>query len=96
MMPVNDDDIFIPMASNIKRRKSVVAEFKKPINEFKDGSIKKLVLINFMVHQRFELNFDPHVNIITGPNGSGKSAVLQAIVLALGTCQFAFKVSELV
>ena len=86
MMSVNSDDIFIPTASNIKRRKSVVSEFKTPINEFKDGSIKKLVLINFMVHQKFELNFDPCVNIITGPNGSGKSAVLQAIVLALGTC----------
>ncbi len=77
-------DIFKPTPKIKRRRLSLSDREKVLVQEFKDGSIKKLVVNNFMVHQRLELDFGPRVNMITGVNGSGKSALLQAIVLALG------------
>lgn len=52
--------------------------------ERKAGSIFRIQLVNFMVHQQFDYYPGPRVNMITGRNGSGKSSVLQAIVIGLG------------
>ena len=81
---MENDDIFIPSSSAKQQKQSDVFEKQPNDRVFKDGSIKKLVLKNFMSHEDFALVFEPNINIITGPNGSGKSAVLQAIVLAMG------------
>ena len=49
-----------------------------------DGAITRIILTNFMTHQKFDWEPGCHVNLITGPNGSGKSSILQAIVIGLG------------
>lgn len=41
--------------------------------------IKKLTLHNFQSHKHTEVEFDPHVNVISGSSDSGKSALLRAI-----------------
>ncbi|XP_074599451.1 structural maintenance of chromosomes 6 [Brevipalpus obovatus] len=51
---------------------------------FGNGTVVSVSLINFMCHERFEITFGPRVNFVVGRNGSGKSAILTAIVLALG------------
>ncbi len=77
-------EIFAPTKKIKRHRHPLSSQDNVPAPEFKDGSLKKLVVTNFMVHQKLELVFGSHVNMITGVNGSGKSAILQAIVLALG------------
>lgn len=48
------------------------------------GSIVRVRLIDFMVHQSTEMRPAPGLNLIFGPNGSGKSAFISAICLGLG------------
>ena len=49
-----------------------------------DGTIKSIVMQNFMCHGHLKLEFNPKVNFLIGENGSGKSAILTAITVALG------------
>ena len=83
---MSKDTIFIPLNQSKIKKAKVTESLAQARNgpEFKDGAVKKLVLTNFMVHQKLELEFGPNVNIITGANGSGKSAILQGLVIALG------------
>ncbi|KAF5830376.1 hypothetical protein DUNSADRAFT_14673 [Dunaliella salina] len=48
------------------------------------GHLKKIQLINFMCHHNFEMEFGPHITLVSGTNGSGKSAVMQALQVCLG------------
>jgi len=41
--------------------------------------ITKLILENFMAHERTELSLGPGVTALTGPNNTGKSAVVEAL-----------------
>lgn len=41
--------------------------------------INRLKLTNFRNHEQTEVNFAPHLNLITGPNGSGKTNLIDAI-----------------
>ncbi|MGL1863564.1 MAG: AAA family ATPase [Pseudodesulfovibrio sp.] len=41
--------------------------------------ITKIILENFMAHERTELELGPGVNALTGPNNSGKSAIVEAL-----------------
>lgn len=41
--------------------------------------IKRIVLRNFQIHKRLELNFDKRLNVLTGSNDSGKSSIIRAI-----------------
>lgn len=41
--------------------------------------INRLKLLNFRNHEETEIEFAPHLNLITGPNGSGKSNLIDAI-----------------
>lgn len=46
--------------------------------------IEKITCINFMCHDKLEVELGPLINFVVGVNGSGKSAVLTAITLCLG------------
>lgn len=48
------------------------------------GTIKKMVLKNFMCHAHLEVNFDNNISFVIGKNGSGKSAILTALIVGLG------------
>jgi chromosome segregation ATPase len=50
----------------------------------KAGSIDKMLLVNFLVHEKFEIQFGTNQNFVTGVNGSGKSAIMSAIIIVLG------------
>ncbi|WP_419786113.1 AAA family ATPase [Pseudodesulfovibrio sp.] len=41
--------------------------------------ISRIILENFMAHERTELELGPGVNALTGPNNTGKSAVVEAL-----------------
>jgi len=41
--------------------------------------INRLKLLNFRNHEETEIEFAPHINLITGPNGSGKTNLIDAI-----------------
>jgi ABC-type multidrug transport system ATPase subunit len=45
--------------------------------------IKKIVIQNYRIFQRFNLDFQPGMNIIVGDNDCGKSTLLEAVSLAL-------------
>ncbi|XP_023020783.2 structural maintenance of chromosomes 6 [Leptinotarsa decemlineata] len=48
------------------------------------GTIKHMVLKNFMCHSLLEVSFENNITIIIGKNGSGKSAILTALIVGLG------------
>lgn len=41
--------------------------------------IKKIIIDNFMAHERTELELGPGVTALTGPNNTGKSAIVEAL-----------------
>lgn len=43
--------------------------------------ISKLDLVNFRNHNKINLEFNPHMNIIVGENASGKTNILESIVV---------------
>lgn len=43
--------------------------------------ISKLSLVNFRNHNKINLEFNPHMNIIIGDNASGKTNILEAIIV---------------
>ena len=43
--------------------------------------ISKLSLVNFRNHNKINLEFNPHMNIIIGDNASGKTNILESIVV---------------
>ena len=51
---------------------------------FKNGAIVKVELKDFMTHQKFEMEPNPKINILSGVNGSGKSSILLGISVGLG------------
>ena len=53
------------------------------IKPFRNGSIKKVRLTNFMIHKFIEFYPTSGLNLIVGPNGSGKSCIICAICLGL-------------
>ncbi|KAJ2616935.1 Structural maintenance of chromosomes protein 6 [Coemansia sp. RSA 1365] len=48
------------------------------------GIVERVELIDFMCHERADVQLCPKVNFITGQNGSGKSAILTGLIIALG------------
>lgn len=46
--------------------------------------LKSLLIKNFAIIDKIELNFSDGLNIITGETGSGKSIIVDALMLALG------------
>lgn len=53
------------------------------LNEYKDGSLIKLLLHNFVTYKMTEFTLSPSLNMIIGPNGSGKSTFVCAVCLGL-------------
>lgn len=53
------------------------------LNEYKDGSLIKLILHNFVTYKLTEFTLSPSLNMIIGPNGSGKSTFVCAVCLGL-------------
>jgi putative ATP-dependent endonuclease of the OLD family len=45
--------------------------------------IKKIRLLNFKKFDKFEVDFDPKLNLLIGDNEAGKSTILTAIDLAI-------------
>lgn len=60
--PGGDDS---PGAADAKR-----ARLQEEAEAGDPGAVEWMRLENFMCHERFEIEFGPHVNVITGPNGS--------------------------
>ncbi len=48
------------------------------------GTIREVILENFMLYRYARVPLGEGVNLIVGPNGSGKSTILLAISVALG------------
>eukprot|EP01041_Mallomonas_annulata_P005767 gene5767-11657_t len=51
---------------------------------FKNGSIIRVKMHNFLTFDSVEVFPGPHLNILLGPNGTGKSSITHAICLACG------------
>jgi DNA repair exonuclease SbcCD ATPase subunit len=51
---------------------------------YKQGSIVRVAMRNFLTYDNAEAFPGPHLNVVLGPNGSGKSALTHAICLACG------------
>ncbi|KAI8988304.1 P-loop containing nucleoside triphosphate hydrolase protein [Mycotypha africana] len=69
-------------------RHSIIDDPPKPL-EFGDdgyveGSIVKMILVNFVTYDYCEIFPGPQMNMIIGPNGTGKSTIVCAIALGLG------------
>lgn len=45
--------------------------------------IEKVLLNNFISHEKSEVEFKGEVNVIIGPNGAGKSSIIDAIAFGL-------------
>ncbi|KAI9184087.1 Structural maintenance of chromosomes protein 5 [Blastocladiella emersonii ATCC 22665] len=52
---------------------------------FVRGSIKKVIVREFMVYQYAEFQMHPALNMIIGPNGTGKSTVVCALAVGLAS-----------
>lgn len=46
--------------------------------------LRRLSVSNYILIDSLEIEFDPHLNIITGETGAGKSILLGALGLLLG------------
>ncbi|KAJ8925976.1 hypothetical protein NQ315_009831 [Exocentrus adspersus] len=72
-------------ASTSQRKRSRIPEDPENNNcRRRAGTIRYMVLKNFMCHSLLEVNFTNNISIIIGKNGSGKSAILTALVVGLG------------
>ncbi|TLD15784.1 uncharacterized protein PgNI_00441 [Pyricularia grisea] len=49
-----------------------------------NGILLRVECVNFMCHERLNVELGPLMNFIVGENGSGKSAILTAITVCLG------------
>ena len=57
-------------------------------SKFKNGSIKRMRLTNFMCVDQTLYSFNPGINFIIGANGTGKSTIVCAIYLIFnGDCK---------
>lgn len=54
-------------------------------------NISDLSIQNFRCFDSLKVSFDPNLSVIVGVNGAGKTAVLEAIVIAIGTFLLAFE-----
>lgn len=41
--------------------------------------IERIIIEDFQCHERFEIDLDPRITVLTGPSDSGKTAVLRAL-----------------
>ncbi len=64
---------------SIKRQKTAAG-----ISTYREGSIVRISITNFMTYDQIEFNPGPSLNMIIGPNGSGKSSIVAAICIGLG------------
>lgn len=65
------------------RKKLKVDQNRINLEDYKDGSIIKLRLHNFVTYKLTEFTLSPSLNMIIGPNGSGKSTFVCAVCLGL-------------
>jgi hypothetical protein len=82
----SEEDSMEEMEEQVRRvvSESSPSSLGRGVQDIQLGTIKKILLVNFMCHSRFEVEFSPYVNFIHGSNGSGKSAVLNGIIVGLG------------
>lgn len=77
-----------PPATPDRQSPSANALIRSPINvagkPAECGVIRKIVVENFMCHQKLKIELCSNVNFIHGQNGSGKSAILAALQICLG------------
>ncbi|XP_057664311.1 structural maintenance of chromosomes protein 6 [Diorhabda carinulata] len=71
----------------ITEEENVAAKKAKTVENFEDrraGTVKSIILKNFMCHSYLEVNFVKNISFVIGKNGSGKSAILTALIIGLG------------
>ena len=54
-----------------------------PHREYRDGSVVRVRMQNFLTYDDAEFRPGPHLNMVVGPNGSGKSTLVCAICIGL-------------
>lgn len=55
-----------------------------PLHQIRDSLIRRLKIHNYAIIDDVELEFTPHLVIITGETGAGKSILIEALHLVLG------------
>ena len=74
------------MALVARKRARIAAENHGSVSEaaeFRRGSIRRVVLHNFMTYSDCWLTPGPRLNLVVGPNGSGKSTIVCALCIGL-------------
>ena len=68
---VNNNEIISSTMTNVKKKKLIFNAEERHSHTI--GQVKELLMINFMCHKNFSIEFHPiPMQIITGANGSGK------------------------
>lgn len=88
-----DEDDETLKGSQAKRRNTRVLEahtvnkgtelHEDHLPQFREGSIIKVVLHNFMTYDDCSFEPGPGLNLVLGPNGTGKSSIVSALCVGL-------------
>lgn len=68
----------------VKKQKTDDKNIHYDLRGYREGSIVRLSLKNFVTYDSIEFYPGPNLNMIIGPNGSGKSTFASAICIGLG------------
>lgn len=85
----NSRTLFIPWptlnaVTTVYSRRAALAYAAFSSRAYRDGSIVRVTMHNFLTYDSAEFRPGPQLNMVVGPNGSGKSTLVCAICIGLG------------